>query len=271
MSDTNYSTPISNKNHYSASFSKHVNIMMILTKIAQEVLISGKEMPIITLLTYKDNIISITYNKTNENKNGIHHGEYLAFKSLPIEFVKNHIADVTLYVNVEPCIMCESMIQQMGVKKVVFSCENDRFGASLLPQRVKSKDTLQLIPYIFRKEAIITLRQFYLQENKNAPKKRRKEGRALDLKTFPDLKWNSYFSTFDTFYKTIFDTKTISVEEAEKIYEENLDLEQLNMDLIKLKANEDDEITENQIVLESVESQVKQFWNDWKETKKRKN
>lgn len=144
---------------YSETMLMHKKVMLVLTDIAQEVLISGKEMPIITLLTFQNKIISINYNKTNENKNGIHHGEYLSFKNLPIDFLEKHIEDVTLYVNVEPCIMCESMIQQMGLKKVVFSCENERFGASLLPKNALQPDRLQIIPYILRKEAIVTLRQ----------------------------------------------------------------------------------------------------------------
>lgn len=34
----------------------------------------------------------------------------------------------TLYVTIEPCIMCASAISQIGVKKAVFGASNDRFG-----------------------------------------------------------------------------------------------------------------------------------------------
>lgn len=242
--------------------------MLLLTKISQEVLIAGKEMPIISLLFFENTIISINFNKTNENKNGIHHGEYLIFKSLPVDFVEKHIQDVTLYVNVEPCIMCESMIQQMGVKKVVFSCENERFGASLLPENAKHTEKLKVIPFIFRKEAVITLRQFYLQENKNAPKTRRKEGRLLDFKTFPKMNWSVYFPSFDLFYSTYFKEGKEYLNKAKTIYNNNLDLEELNMDLITLKVNENSEAIEP--ILETTQLQAKDFWEEWKEPKKRK-
>lgn len=35
---------------------------------------------------------------------------------------------VTLYVTVEPCIMCASAMRQVGIEKVVYGCANDRFG-----------------------------------------------------------------------------------------------------------------------------------------------
>lgn len=34
----------------------------------------------------------------------------------------------TLYVTVEPCIMCASALRQMGIAAVYYGCENDRFG-----------------------------------------------------------------------------------------------------------------------------------------------
>ena len=38
------------------------------------------------------------------------------------------LRETTLYVTVEPCIMCASALRQMGIKEVYFGCENDRFG-----------------------------------------------------------------------------------------------------------------------------------------------
>ena len=35
---------------------------------------------------------------------------------------------VTLYVTVEPCIMCASAMRQVGIERVVYGCANERFG-----------------------------------------------------------------------------------------------------------------------------------------------
>jgi tRNA(Arg) A34 adenosine deaminase TadA len=43
---------------------------------------------------------------------------------------RNIIRESTLYVTVEPCIMCASLLRQMGIKKVYFGAVNDKFGGT---------------------------------------------------------------------------------------------------------------------------------------------
>ena len=38
------------------------------------------------------------------------------------------LSDTTLYVTVEPCIMCASALRQLGIREVFYGCDNDRFG-----------------------------------------------------------------------------------------------------------------------------------------------
>lgn len=40
------------------------------------------------------------------------------------------ITESTLYVTVEPCVMCASMLRQFGIKKVYFGAVNDKFGGT---------------------------------------------------------------------------------------------------------------------------------------------
>jgi len=38
------------------------------------------------------------------------------------------LSTTTLYVTVEPCIMCAAALRQLGIKEVFYGCANDRFG-----------------------------------------------------------------------------------------------------------------------------------------------
>ena len=38
------------------------------------------------------------------------------------------LKDTTLYVTVEPCIMCASALRQLGIREVYYGCENGKFG-----------------------------------------------------------------------------------------------------------------------------------------------
>ncbi|KAL8383609.1 hypothetical protein RB595_010687 [Gaeumannomyces hyphopodioides] len=40
------------------------------------------------------------------------------------------IPECTLYVTVEPCVMCASMLRQLGIKRVFFGAVNDKFGGT---------------------------------------------------------------------------------------------------------------------------------------------
>ena len=49
----------------------------------------------------------------------------------PAEVVdKTIIKECTLYVTVEPCVMCASLLRQLGIKKVFFGAVNDKFGGT---------------------------------------------------------------------------------------------------------------------------------------------
>ncbi|KAK0655132.1 cytidine deaminase-like protein [Cercophora newfieldiana] len=43
---------------------------------------------------------------------------------------KSIITECVLYVTVEPCIMCASLLRQLGIKKVYFGAVNDKFGGT---------------------------------------------------------------------------------------------------------------------------------------------
>lgn len=43
---------------------------------------------------------------------------------------KSIITESILYVTVEPCIMCASLLKQLGIKKVYFGAVNDKFGGT---------------------------------------------------------------------------------------------------------------------------------------------
>ena len=52
-------------------------------------------------------------------------------KDHPDEHVDRQILrESTLYVTVEPCIMCASLLRQLGIRKVYFGAVNDKFGGT---------------------------------------------------------------------------------------------------------------------------------------------
>ena len=41
-----------------------------------------------------------------------------------------HLNDCTIYITVEPCLMCVGAINQSQIKETIFCVENNKYGAS---------------------------------------------------------------------------------------------------------------------------------------------
>lgn len=103
----------------------------------------------------------------------------------------NPMLRTTLYVTIEPCLMCASALRQIGIQRVVYGAGNERFGGngSVLPLQ-STPELAYSPPYVslggyLREEAILILRQFYLTENTKAPKPKAKAKRVLKTEIAP--------------------------------------------------------------------------------------
>lgn len=65
-----------------------------------------------------------------ESKQGTRHAEFAALSRLLLEHDPRILPETTLYVTVEPCVMCASALRQYGIGAVYFGCSNDRFGGT---------------------------------------------------------------------------------------------------------------------------------------------
>ena len=62
---------------------------------------------------------------------GTRHAEFLAIEeAFARGFPRSVLRSTDLYVTVEPCIMCASLLRQYRIRAVYFGCANDRFGGT---------------------------------------------------------------------------------------------------------------------------------------------
>jgi tRNA-specific adenosine deaminase 2 len=96
-----------------------------------EAALRANEVPVGCVFAHPDHgVIGRGHNNTVASCNGTRHAELEAIDQMllrdrqPLEVV----AACTLFVTVEPCIMCASALRQLGIRQVVFGCGNDKFG-----------------------------------------------------------------------------------------------------------------------------------------------
>ncbi|KAJ4316307.1 tRNA(adenine34) deaminase [Neodidymelliopsis sp. IMI 364377] len=154
-----------------------------------ELALTSDETPVGCVFVKDGEIIGRGMNETNRTLNGTRHAEFVALAGILSKEPISILHETDLYVTVEPCVMCASMLRQYGIRAVYFGCWNERFGGTGGVLNMHSDPSVDK-PYpvtggIFREEAIMLLRKFYVQENEKAPEPKQKKTRELKTEILP--------------------------------------------------------------------------------------
>lgn len=158
--------------------------------------LASNEVPVGCVFVKNGEVLATGHNDTNRTQNGTRHAELCAMDTRPFADFKGS----SLYVTVEPCIMCASALRQAGIKQCFFGAGNERFGGCGSVIAVNALSTVECLgsayavyPSIRRREAIMLLRQFYTQQNPRAPEPKSKKQRVLK-DDIPPLDFTLYLS-----------------------------------------------------------------------------
>ncbi|KAF2225537.1 cytidine deaminase-like protein, partial [Elsinoe ampelina] len=154
-----------------------------------ELALRSDETPVGCVFVHGGKIIARGMNGTNATLNGTRHAEFVALSQIIAQYPLSILQETDLYVTVEPCIMCASALRQFRIRAVYFGCLNERFGGCGGVMRLNSDPSIdppyQVYGGIFREEAIMLLRRFYVQENEKAPEPKPKKNRELKTEILP--------------------------------------------------------------------------------------
>lgn len=115
--------------------------------VAQKGLSQG-EVPVGCVMVLKE-VISEGHNEVNATLNATRHAEIVAYDKL-LDYCQSKELNVmevchclTLYVTVEPCVMCACALRIARIRQVVYGCDNERFGGCGSVLSVHSKPLLK--------------------------------------------------------------------------------------------------------------------------------
>ena len=86
------------------------------------------EIPVGCVIVCDDKIVAKAYNLRNTKRNAIYHAEVLAINKACKKLDRWILDDCTMYVTMEPCIMCAGTILQARIGRVVYGAKQDRYG-----------------------------------------------------------------------------------------------------------------------------------------------
>lgn len=96
-------------------------------KEAQQAFKEG-EVPIGAIIVCNEKIIAKAHNMTEALNDATAHAEMLAITSAENYLGSKFLSDCTLYVTLEPCVMCAGASYWTRFAKVVYGASDDRYG-----------------------------------------------------------------------------------------------------------------------------------------------
>lgn len=91
---------------------------------------SMDEVPIGAVIVYEDEVIATGYNKREKLQTTLSHAEIFAIQEANEKVASWRLEDCTMYVTLEPCMMCAGAIVQSRIKRVVYGAKDPKGGCA---------------------------------------------------------------------------------------------------------------------------------------------
>ena len=88
-----------------------------------------EEVPVGAIIVKDDKIIARAYNQVIKMNDPTAHAEILALRQAALALRNYRLIDTTLYVTIEPCLMCGGALVQARIGRIVFGAFDPKMGA----------------------------------------------------------------------------------------------------------------------------------------------
>ncbi|EHJ52252.1 tRNA adenosine(34) deaminase TadA [Streptococcus macacae] len=130
-----------------------------------------EEIPIGCIIVKDGRIIGRGHNAREELNQAIMHAEIMAINEANQTKASWRLLDCTLFVTIEPCVMCSGAISLARISQVIYGAANQKFGAAgslyniLTDERLNHR--VEVESGILEKECAKMMQDFFRQRRKN--------------------------------------------------------------------------------------------------------
>jgi tRNA(adenine34) deaminase len=118
------------------------------------------EVPIGAVIVMKNKIIARAHNLTEKLNDVTAHAEMQAFTSAANNLGAKYLQEATLYVTVEPCIMCAGASYWSQIQKVVIGTSDNKRGFSNIKEQILHPKTI-VVNGILEEECKEIMQRFF--------------------------------------------------------------------------------------------------------------
>jgi tRNA(adenine34) deaminase len=112
-------------------FTSHDYFMTEALKEARKAFDNG-EVPVGAVVVCQNKIIARAHNQTEQLTDATAHAEMLAVTAAANGLGSKYLSDCTLYVTLEPCVMCAGALHWVQLQKLVYGADDAQRGFSLV-------------------------------------------------------------------------------------------------------------------------------------------
>ncbi|MDZ7742576.1 MAG: nucleoside deaminase [Bacteroidota bacterium] len=118
------------------------------------------EVPIGAVITINDMVIARAYNYTEHLTDVTAHAEMQAFTAAANYLGSKYLQECTLYVTIEPCVMCAGASCWTQIGRIVYGAKDEKKGFSLINDPVLHPKT-KVINGVMEKECKALIQEFF--------------------------------------------------------------------------------------------------------------
>lgn len=125
------------------------------------------EVPVGAIVVINNRVISRGYNMVEKLKDPTAHAEMIALTSAFNSLGSKYLQDATLYVTVEPCLMCAGALHWSKIGKIVWGAEDVKNGHQLYTEdRNPFHPKTQILSGLLAEEAASLMKAFFQEKRK---------------------------------------------------------------------------------------------------------
>lgn len=118
------------------------------------------EVPVGAVVVCKDQVIATGYNQTERLTDVTAHAEMIAITAAQEYLGAKYLTDCTLYVTLEPCVMCAGALHWSQISKVVYGASDEKRGYARLAENVLHPKT-EVVNGIMAEECSEIVKRFF--------------------------------------------------------------------------------------------------------------
>lgn len=128
---------------------------------AKEAYLEG-EVPVGCVIVSGNKIIARSHNLTEKLNDVTAHAEMQAITSAANQLGGKYLTDCTIYVTVEPCVMCAGALSWAQIKKIVFGASDEKKGFLKYSSEILHPKT-KVVKGIMEKECSLLMKNFFIE------------------------------------------------------------------------------------------------------------